>query len=331
MTVVDLHAHLGVPAAEALVRAAGIAPMAMPFSEPATDAVNGAMFAKIGPKLCGTAARIEEMDAAGIDLQVMSPNPAQYYYGIDAQVARDAARVVNDGIADAIAAHPDRLHGMGTLPMQAPELAVAEMRRCVRDLGLCGIEIGTFIAGRELSDPMFAPVFSAAEELGVPLFIHPLGFSQGERLSRYYLNNIIGNPLESAIALGHLILGGTLDRHAALKLCVAHGGGYLPAYWGRLDHAWHARADCHRDCVHLPSSYLRRIWLDTLVFDRDQLTHLVAAHGADRLCMGSDWPFDMGEPDPVGFHAGLDDADRERILGANALSLLGIAHLSAKD
>jgi aminocarboxymuconate-semialdehyde decarboxylase len=331
MTVVDLHAHLGVPAADALVRAAGIASVAMPFSEPATDAVNGAMFAAIGPKLCGTAVRIEDMDAAGIDIQVMSPNPAQYYYAIDAEIARAASQVVNDGIANAVAAHPDRLLGMGTLPMQAPELAVAEMRRCVRDLGLRGIEIGTWIAGRELSDPLFAPVFSAAEELGVPLFIHPLGFSHGERLSRYYLNNIIGNPLESAIALSHLILGGTLDRHAALKLCVAHGGGYLPAYWGRLDHAWHARADCRRDCAHVPSSYLRRIWLDTLVFDRDQLAHLVAAHGADRLCMGSDWPFDMGEPDPVGFHAGLDDADRARVLGSNALAFLGLAQPSQSD
>jgi aminocarboxymuconate-semialdehyde decarboxylase len=208
--------------------------------------------------------------------------------------------------------------------LQNTELAIAEMRRCIRDLDLRGIEINSNVDGLELADPRFERFFAAAEEMGVLLFLHPLGFSHGQRLSEHYLNNLIGNPLESTIALGHLIFGGVLDRHPGLRLCVAHGGGYLPAYWGRMDHAWRVRDDCRVHIDKPPSHYLRRIWLDTLVFDRAELNWLVATHGPDRLCLGTDYPFDMSEPDPVGFHAELPDAVQARILGLNAADLLGI-------
>ncbi|MEI8633524.1 amidohydrolase family protein [Vibrio sp. PP-XX7] len=130
------------------------------------------------------------------------------------------------------------------------------------------------------------------------LFIHPLGFTQADRMSEHYLNNILGNPLESTIALSHLIFGGVLEQYSRLKICVAHGGGYLPAYWGRMDHAFRARADCRQYIDKEPSSYLHKIWLDTLVFDPQQLENLIRFHGADKLCLGSDYPFDMAEPDP---------------------------------
>ena len=203
-------------------------------------------------------------------------------------------------------------------------MAVAELYRCVNELGMRGIEIGTSVSGRELADPELRPFFAAAEELGVLLFIHPLGFTHGERLSEHYLNNIIGNPLESTIALSHLIFGGVLDQLPGLKLCVAHGGGYLSGYWGRMDHAYRAREDCRQYISREPSSYLRQIWLDTLVFDQQQLDCLVHTHGADKLCMGTDYPFDMGDTDPVGFHADLDEAASTRILGQNAADLLGL-------
>lgn len=320
--VVDIHAHLGVPEADAMVREAGQWTPPMPFTEPATEQVNGKLFAAIGHRLCGTAQRIEDMDAAGIDVQVISPNPGHYHYGVEADLGRATARLVNDRLAEAVAQAPDRLVGLGTVPLQDASMAVAEMRRCVRDLGFRGLEIGTFVAGKELSDPSLSPFFAAAEELDVLLFVHPLGFTQGERMTRYYLNNIIGNPLESTLALSHLILGGTLDHYPRLKLCVAHGGGFLPAYWGRLDHAWKMREDSSARCDCMPSSYLKQIWLDTLVFDRDQLASLVANHPIDRLCMRTDWPFDMGEADPVGFHSRLDPVSRSRILGENAIELL---------
>ena len=198
------------------------------------------------------------------------------------------------------------------------------MRRCVNELGLRGIEINSHVNGRELADPEFRPFFAAAEELGIVVFLHPLGFTHGQRLTEHYLNNIIGNPLESTIALSHLIFGGVLDAHPGLKLCVAHGGGFLSGYWGRMDHAYRAREDCRVNIGREPSSYLRQVWFDTLVFDKDELDCLVRTHPVDKLCLGTDYPFDMSEPDPVGFHDRLPDDVRGKIMGGNAAALLGL-------
>jgi aminocarboxymuconate-semialdehyde decarboxylase len=268
--------------------------------------------------------RIADMDRLGVDVQAVSPNPGQLYYHVDPEIGREASRLTNDGIAAAVAKHPDRFVGLGTVQLQDAGMAVAELRRVVRDLGFRGIEISSNVDGRDLHAPELRPFWAAAEELGVLVFIHPLGFTHGDRLCEYYFNNLIGNPLESTLAVGHLIFGGVLDRYPGLRLCVAHGGGYLPGYWGRMDHGWRARADCSEHCANLPSSYLRRIWLDTLVFDKDQLDSLVRTHGADRLMLGTDYPFDMAEPDPVGFHQRLADGDRAKILGLNAAELLGL-------
>ncbi len=323
--VVDIHYHLAVPAAEAQIREAipGFA-FQMPFSSPASDAVTAKLFATIGPALNGVEQRLADMDRLGVDVQAISPSPGQYFYFTEPDLGRDLARTINDGIADAVGNHPDRLVGMGTVPLQSPELAIAEMRRCVNDLGLRGIEISSNVNGRELAEDDFRPFFAAAEELGILLFLHPLGFTHGQRLSEHYLTNIIGNPLESTIALSHLIFGGVLDAYPGLKLCIAHGGGYLPGYWGRMDHAWRAREDCRQHISRAPSTYLRKVWLDTLVFDKDELDSLIRTHGADHLCLGTDYPFDMAEPDPVGFHDRLEGQTRARILGLNAAELLGL-------
>ncbi|MGZ8337751.1 MAG: amidohydrolase family protein [Allosphingosinicella sp.] len=323
--VVDIHCHLNIASADALIRAEiPDPPNPLPFSSPASNAVNAKLFAAIGPKLNGVEQRLADMDALGVDVQAISPSPGQYYYFAPPELGRAAARVVNDGIAAAVAAHPDRLVGMGTVPLQNVAMAVEEMRRCVRELDLRGIEISSNVNGRELADPEFRPFFAEAEALGLLVFMHPLGFTHGERLSEHYLNNIIGNPIESTVALSHLIFGGVLDAHPGLKLCVAHGGGYLSGYWGRMDHAWRAREDCRQHIHREPSTYLRQIWFDTLVFDQDELDWLVATHGAERLCLGSDYPFDMAEPDPVGFHARLEEKAKARILGLNAAELLGL-------
>ncbi|MEC3947872.1 amidohydrolase family protein [Sphingobium sp. HWE2-09] len=324
--VVDIHCHLGIPAAEGLVRSQiDNPPNPMAFMSDASKVVNGEMFAQIGPKLNGIGERLADMDRLGVDVQAISPSPGQYYYFAPAELGRDAARIVNDGIAEAVAQHTDRLVGMGTVPLQNSEMAIAEMRRCVNDLGLRGIEISSNVNGEELAHPSRRSFFAAAEELGVLIFLHPLGFTQGQRLAEHYLDNIIGNPIELTIALSHLIFDGVLDAYPGLKLCVAHGGGYLPGYWGRMDHAWRAREDCRQHIHREPSSYLRQVWLDTLVFDPDQLDSLVRTHGADRLCLGSDYPFDMAEPDPVGFHARLADETRAKIMGGNAAALLGLS------
>ena len=323
--IVDIHCHLNIAAAEALVRAQiDNPPNPLAFMSQASMAVNGRLFAEIGPRLNGVDERIGDMDRLGIDVQAISPSPGQYYYFAPPEIGRKAAQLINDGMAEAVARHPDRLVGMGTVPMQEPQMAIAEMRRCVNELGLRGIEISSNVNGRELAAEEFRSFFSAAEELGILIFMHPLGFTHGQRLAEHYLDNIIGNPIESTIALSHLIFGGVLESHPRLKLCVAHGGGYLPGYWGRMDHAYRVREDCREHICREPSSYLRQVWLDTLVFDQAQLQALVHSHGAERLCLGTDYPFDMAEPDPVGFHACLDDAAREAILGRNAAELLGL-------
>lgn len=323
--VVDIHCHLNIAAAEGLIRSQiENPPSPLAFMSDASKAVNAKLFAQIGPRLNGVGQRLADMDALGIDVQAISPSPGQYYYFAPPELGRDAARIVNDGVAAAVAEHPDRLVGMGTVPLQNVEMAVAELRRCVGELGFRGIEISSNVNGRELADPEFRPFFAAAEELGVLVFMHPLGFTHGERLSEHYLDNIVGNPLESTIALSHLIFGGVLDAHPGLRLCVAHGGGYLSGYWGRMDHAWRVREECRTHVARAPSSYLRQIWLDTLVFDQDELDCLVRTHGADRLCLGSDYPFDMSESDPVGFHARLEEDVQAKIMGLNAAALLGL-------
>jgi len=324
--VVDIHCHLGIPAADAIVQAnyPGPPPGINDFTSAKSSEVNRAQFAQMGRTLNTLDQRLVDMDRLGIDVQAISPSPGQYFYFTDPETGRAAARVVNDGMAAAAAAHPDRLVGMGTVPLQNAEMAVAEMRRCVQELDLRGIEISSNVNGKDLHAEEFRPFFAAAEELGILLFLHPLGFTHAQRMSEYYFNNLIGNPLESTLAVGHLIFGGVLDRYPGLRICVAHGGGYMPAYWGRMDHGWRARGDCSEHCRHEPSSYLRKMWFDTLVFDPDQLESLVRTHGADKLCLGSDYPFDMSEPDPVGFHGRLGEADRAKILGLNAADLLGL-------
>lgn len=325
--VVDIHCHLGIPAADAIVQAKypGPPPGINDFTSARTSQVNREMFGAMGRTLNTVDTRLQDMDRLGIDVQALSPSPGQYFYYVDPETGRDAARAVNDGMAAAVADNPDRFIGMGTVPLQNVEMAVEEMKRCVKGLGLRGIEISSNVNGVDFHDARFRPFWAAAEELDILIFLHPLGFTHAQRMSEYYFNNLIGNPLESTLAIGHLIFGGVLDRHPGLKICVAHGGGYLPGYWGRMDHGWRARSDCSEHCRHEPSSYLRKLWLDTLVFDRDQLEQLVRSHGADRLCLGSDYPFDMAEPDPVGFHSRLSDEDQAKIMGLNAAELLGMS------
>jgi aminocarboxymuconate-semialdehyde decarboxylase len=323
--VIDIHAHLSVPAADALLRQHSAQAPPMGFSSADSDAVNRELFARIGGKLHSLAERIRDMDAAGIDIQALSPMPGQTLYAVPPDAGREAARITNDGIAAAVAQHPDRFVGMGTIPLQAPELAIAEMRRCVRELGLRGIEISSHVNGRELSEQAFRPVLGAAEQMGVLIFIHPLGFTHGERLRDHYLNNLLGNPIDSTIAIAHLIFDGVLEQHPGLKICIAHGGGYAGAYWGRLDHAWRARPDCRRHISKPPSHYLRQLYFDTLVFDKAQLRFLLETHGPDHLCLGTDYPFDMAEPDPIGFHAELSEHDRQQVLWGTAARLLDLS------
>jgi aminocarboxymuconate-semialdehyde decarboxylase len=271
--------------------------------------------------------RIADMDRMGIDIQAISPAPRQTYYGADPDLGRAASRAINDFIAEICGKYPDRFVGLGTVPFQAPDLAIAELDRLHKSLGFRGIEIMTHVAGEELSDERFRPVWARIEELGLLVFMHPDGFTQPSRFRDHYLTNVIGNPLDTTVAVHHLIFGGVLENYPGLKIVLAHGGGYLPAYSGRIDHAASARPDTCTCLKDMPTNYLKRLYLDSLVYTHHQLEYLVAQYGAGHVLMGTDYPADMGEIDPIGFiegARGLDDSERRAILGGNAARLLGI-------
>jgi len=278
--------------------------------------------------------RIADMDLMGIDIQAISPAPRQTYYGAGPELGRDVSRVINDHLAEICGRYPERFVGLGTIPLQAPEFAIAELERLHNSLGFRGIEIMTHVAGEELSAERFRPIFARCEELGALIFMHPDGFTEARRFRDHYFANVIGNPLDTTVAVHHLIFGGVLDAYPKLKIVLAHGGGYLPAYSGRIDHAASARPDCCEQIDEMPTAYLKRLYVDSLVYTHHQLEYLVAQFGADHVLVGTDYPADMGEIDPVGFiegAPGLDDAARRAILGGNAARLLGLeipAHLT---
>jgi len=322
---VDIHCHVETPEASDLVKGVGHAPEpAMVFANAATREVNRKQQETIYPAITSVALRLKHMDRTGIDVQAISTAPGQYYYWADPDLGRQTSRLINENIAEICGRHPDRFVGLATVPLQAPSLAVAELEHAVKTLGLRGVEICTNVAGEELSDERFRPFFAKAEELGILIFMHPSGFTEGRRLSDHYFINVIGNPLDTTVAVHHLIFGGVLDAYPRLKIVVAHGGGYLPAYSGRIDHAHQARTDCRRIIKKRPTSYLKKLYFDTIVFTHHQLEYLAAQYGSDHIMLGTDYPYDMALPNAVRFveSAGLDERAQAAILGGNAAKLL---------
>jgi len=326
---VDIHCHLLTPKAEEMVAGAGLTDWQprMQFANELTREVNREQARRTRVQFTSIEKRLEDMDLMGIDVQAITPAPAQTYYSADPDLGIATAKIINDNIADICGKHPDRFVGLGTVPFQAPELAVAELERLHKSLGLRGIEIATNVAGADLSEPRFRPIFQRAEELGLVLFMHPTGFPEASRFRDHYFTNIIGNPLDTTVAVHHLIFGGVLQDCPNLKLVLSHGGGFLPAYPGRIDHAASARPDTCTCLRHMPTTYLKRLYFDTIVYTHHQLHHLVEEYGADHVLMGTDYPADMGEVDPIGFiesAKNLDDTERRAILGRNAARLLNL-------
>ena len=324
---VDVHAHVLLPQVDALV--AGLPghdeARALDARRNGAEAlaVSGPMVRERIPALTDVAVRLAAMDRQGVDVQLVSPSPSHYHYWADETTAEKVWRLANEATAAHCAAAPERLRGLGLVPLQHPDLAVEALDDALGH-GLLGVEISSHAPGRELSDPAYEPLWARAEESGAVLFLHPFGCTLDERLDRWYLSNTVGQPTENAVALSHLIFSGVLDRHPALKVIAAHGGGYLPTHIGRSDHAWSARSDAGAGCAHLPSSYLRRLYFDSLVHDPHVLRELVRVAGADRVLLGSDFPFDMGSEDPVGAlrAAQLSDSDLHAVRGGNAAALL---------
>ena len=324
--VVDFHGHLAVPEADALVAGTdGFARelMAEQRSHSAESLVlNRHQLASRAEQLTDVRRRLADLDAMGVDVQVVGPMPMHHYWA-EPSLAAKLAETVNSAVAAHCAEAPGRLRGLGTVPLQHVELAVSTLHRALSVHGLDGVSVSTTVEGRELADPSHDPFWAAAQEAGTIVFLHPWGCSLGERLATRYLGNTVGQPLETTVALSHLIFTGVLDRFPGLCLLVAHGGGYLPTYLGRSDHAWQHRPDA-RGCAEPPSAYLERLWFDALVYTPTALRQLVAAVGPDRVVLGTDYPFDMGVDDPVqrldaaGFAPGI----RAAIAGGTALRLL---------
>lgn len=321
----DMHCHLLVPEVEALVAQEvakqGEAPAQRRLIGEASFAHNQRMRGAIAERLTRPGTRIDDMDRLGIDIQVLSPSPTQYYGWADEVLAARIVSVQNQAIARVVREHPTRFVGLGAAALQHPRLAATQLRSALREHGLHGVEITSDPTRAGLDDPALDPFWEEAESLQAVLFLHPLGTSLGERVNRHYLSNTVGQPLETTVALSQLIHGGVLDRYPRLRICAAHGGGYLPFAVGRADHGYGVRPEA-RGCRELPSVYLRRLWFDTVVFRTDALRTLIEVAGPTQVVAGTDYPFDMGEYALHELVSNLPYEQAAAVLGGNAQRLL---------
>jgi aminocarboxymuconate-semialdehyde decarboxylase len=287
--------------------------------------VRGKLRLQLAPELYDAQAKLEGMDRKGIDISVVSPGPQVFFYDLNAGEGLHAARTVNDGIAAFVAANPRRLRGMATLPLQAPEAALAEMERVVRDYGFKGVEIATTAPSGEIADPTYRPLLRRARELKLTIFAHPNTVGAGGRLDCYYLTNLIGNPLETTIMVANLIFSGALDELEGLKMLLAHGGGFAPYQIGRFVHGHKVRPETRARTRSSAKELLKRFYFDTITHDPQALRYLIDLVGAGRIVVGSDAPFDMGDEAPAATLdsiPGLTAQQREEIARLTALRLL---------
>jgi aminocarboxymuconate-semialdehyde decarboxylase len=315
---VDIHAHCAVPEALTLMGLKLGGPSLRPDLDMASQ----------------VSVRLQAMDEQGIDVEALSINPN--WYKLDRDLARQVCQIQNEKLAAACAANPERFVAFATVALQHPELAAEQLEEGVKKYGLRGAGIGGNVAGEEISDSKFHPFWAKAEQLGVVVFIHPQGDGAPAQLQQRfkgngYLGNVIGNPLETTIALSHLIFDGTLDQFPGIKICAAHAGGFLPSYSGRSDFGCQTRPDLcpggtHGPIKKKPSEYLKQMYFDTMVFNGEGVRHLAAEVGASQLVVGTDFPYPWTKTqiDLILQTPGLSDADRTAILGGTAAKLLGI-------
>ncbi|MFC1861705.1 amidohydrolase family protein [Chloroflexota bacterium] len=270
---------------------------------------------------------MQDMDESGRHMAVLSVTPRMFHYEMDAEIGEGIAKKVNDGINQMVSEHPDRFAGMATVPLQHPPTAIKELERAVNQLGMRAVEIGSNINGRNLDEPEFFPFFEKAQALSVLIFVHPCNVAGRERMSRYHLSNLIGNPTDTALAIGSLIYGGILERLPQLTLCFSHAGGSMPYLIGRLDHGYKVRSECKSAIPKAPSEYFKRLYSDTIAHSQEGLLYLIQTIGSDKVLLGSDYPADMSDPQPVATVGNLrqiSEQDKQRIWGENAARLLRI-------
>jgi aminocarboxymuconate-semialdehyde decarboxylase len=286
---------------------------------------DGTLFREVKSNCWDPEQRLRECDVAGVGVQVLSTVPILLGYQLPRDRGHDLSRLLNDHIAALCAQHPRRFIGLGTLPMQAPELAVRELERCLQ-LGLLGAQIGSHVNDWNLSDPALFPVFARAAELGAAIFVHPWDMMGEARMRKYWLPWLVGMPAEVSLAICSVIFGGVLERLPGLRIAFAHGGGAFPGTFGRIEHGFHARPDLVAvDNPHPPSAYLRRIYVDSLVHDPRALRLVIEVFGPERVALGSDYPFPLGEERPGALidSLGLPGKTRDRLRAGTALEWLG--------
>jgi aminocarboxymuconate-semialdehyde decarboxylase len=331
MTTIDIHCHLATPESRVPVE-----PHRRPEYEPYdhymgsdSAAQNSEMVPGIMPALTRPEERVEHMDRMGIDVQGLATFVSEYAYWAPAKSGAESARIQNDRIAEAVADRPDRFVALGaTVPLQDVDLAIAEIDRAIDQLGFKGLQIGGTVDGHNLDEPRFRPFWAAVEAKGAPVILHPNGYPESQRFGDYFMVNCVGNPLETMVAATRMIFSGLFEEHPGIDLVLLHGGGYLPFYASRADHTWNVRPETRVAIPdHPPSDYMRMFYYDSVVFQPLYLRHLVEVVGADHVLLGTDFPFDMAETDPLGLIEatdGLTDVDRAAISGGNAARLFRI-------
>lgn len=288
--------------------------------------IDGKFFREIQDNCWSAETRLRECDGFQVDVQVLSTIPVMFSYWAKPDDCLEVSQFLNDHIAEICHLYPDRFVGLGTIPMQSPALAIRELERCVKDLGLAGVEIGSHVNSWNLSDEALFPFFEAAQDLGASVFVHPWDMMGQDRMPKYFLPWLIGMPAETSLAICSMIFGGVFERLPKLRVAFAHGGGAFPATIGRIEQAFKTRPDlCAIDNNVNPRDYIGKFYLDTLVHDPEAVRYLLKVIGEDSLALGTDYPFPLGELEPgklIESMADLSPTTKARLLGGSALAWL---------
>src|SRR5712691_586059 len=327
---IDCHTHiLSEDAMRALAKESpSVAPIMTKRGDPACKlTIDGAVVQDPFPRaLWDTERRLRDMDTHGVDVQVLAPTVFTFFYDREPALGLACAMLQNDEIAAEVRRHPDRFLGLAGVPLQAPELAAGELERAMTELGLRGAMIGSNVRGRNLDDPALEPFWAAAEELDAFIFVHPHAGAAAERLGSYYLKNLVGLPFETTVAGASLVFGGVFERYPGLKVCLSHGGGFLPYQAGRFRHGFEVRPEPKVNLKRDPRDSIGCLFYDTILHSRQTLEFLISSVGAAHVLLGSDYPFDMGNFDCVARvrELTISPHDRDLILGGYAARVLGL-------
>ncbi len=331
MKVIAIDGHRHITLKEAIEAASKVNPIKSSHIYPSgvnerSEQINRGKGGQWDRKMGDPEENLADLNAAGMDVGVLQPTQTLFFYWTEPAAAAELARMVNEFTSQEVRNRPAQWIGLATIPLQETEVAVRELSHAVKNLGLRGVVMGSNVNGRNFDEEAFLPFFAKVEELGVPIFIHPNNPAGIERIRDYYLANFLGLPMESAITAAHLVFGGVLDRFPNLKICLSHAGGVLPFLVGRLEHGQSVRPEAQDRCRHPFSYYLKNFYVDTITFRPETLRFVLELMPPGHVFLGTDYPYDMADTDPVGSVSSAiqDEAQRSAILGGNLAAVLGL-------